>query len=178
MLAGLAGCGDEPTGKTDAPHGFDVPKGVHITTGGAKRRVGEKATVVYHIEQRAASAVTVKVTQVVQGTLRDFEFFNLPESVRTSTPYYVHVDVRNDGPSGLGGVAIPIFARTTHRVFPPNELVGEFRPCPTAALPPSFLPGATAPICLVFLVPQGEELKSIELQTAAQSDAVHFLVES
>lgn len=178
MLAALAGCGGEERPEPDVPDGFDVPRGVKITEGGAKRRVGQSATVVYHVEQRAASAVTVRVTDIVTGTLADFEFFNLPESVRSTTPFYVHVRVRNRGPSGLGGVALPIFARTSERVFPPNELVGNFRPCPQAALPTSFLPGAVANICLVFLVPQGEELKSVDLQTAAQSDAIHFLPET
>lgn len=175
LAAGLAGCGSEDKPETDVPEGFDVPRGVKITPGGAKRKVGDSATVVYHVEQRAASAVTVRVTRIVTGSLQDFEFFNLPESVRSSTPYYVHVKVRNRGPSGLGGVALPIFARTTKRVFPPNELVGNFRPCPTAALPASFLPGSATRICLVFLVPPGEQLKSVDLQTAAQSDAIHFL---
>jgi hypothetical protein len=177
MALALAGCGAEDEPRSDVPDGFDVPRGVKITHGGAKRRVGQKATVVYHIEQRAASAVTVQVTQIVTGTLSDFEFFNLPESVRSSTPFYVHVTVRNEGPSGLGGVALPIFARTSKRVFPPNELVGKFPPCPNAALPATFLPDASTAICLVFLVPEGEKLKSIDLQTAAQSDAIHFLPE-
>jgi hypothetical protein len=173
----LVGCGSEDEPRADVPDGFDVPKGVRITHGGATRRIGQKATVVYHIEQRAASAVTVEVTQVVTGSLSDFEFFNLPESVRSSTPFYVHISVRNEGPSGLGGVALPIYARTSKRVFPPNELVGKFPPCPKAALPASFLPDASATICLVFLVPSDEKLKSIDLQTAAQSDAIHFLPE-
>ena len=175
LASTLAACGSGPRPRTDVPEGFDVPRGVKITQGGAKRKVGDSATVVYHVEQRAASAVTVRVTSIITGSLQDFEFFNLPEAVRTSTPYYVHVKVRNRGPSGLGGVALPIFARTTKRVFPPNELVGNFRPCPTAALPSSFLPGSAARICLVFLVPQGEQLKSIDLQTASQNDAIHFM---
>jgi len=174
----LVGCGSDVEPTEDVPEGFDVPRGVHITHGGTKRRVGQNATVVYHIEQRAASAVTVGVTQIETGSLSDFEFFNLPESVRSSTPLYVHVKVRNEGPSGLGGVALPIFARTSKRVFPPNELGGSSPPCPNAALPASFLPGASTNICLVFLMPSGENLESIDLQTAAQSDAIHFLPES
>ena len=131
--ASLAGCQSKDSGappRSDVPKGFDVPHGVHVTKGGAKRYIGQPATVVYHIEQRAASAVTVQITDITVGSLNDFEFFNLPESVRKSTPYYVHIKVRNEGPSGLGGVALPIYARTSHSVFPPNELVGKFPPCP------------------------------------------------
>ena len=51
------------------PNGFEIPKGVRITDGGATRQLGKAATVIYQIEQRAASAVTVTVTEVVVGDL-------------------------------------------------------------------------------------------------------------
>jgi len=160
------------------PEGFDIPSGVHITDGGAKRQLGKPATVVYQIEQRAASAVTVTVTEVVVGDLaRDFRFFNLPEEVKSSTPLYVHIRVKNEGPSGMGGVALPILLRTTKdQVFPPNDLVGDFRPCPRSALPASFLAGTTAEICLVYLLPGGQTAKSVDVQTGEARDAIHFAV--
>ena len=175
---GLAGCQSDPESPPVVPDGFEIPKGVHITAGGTKREVGKPATVVYEVEQRAASAVTVTVTEVVAGDLaRDFQFFNLPEEVKTSTPVYVHVRVKNEGPSGLGGVALPILLRTAKgQVFPPNDLVGDFRPCPRSALPASFLAGATAEICLVYLLPKGQEAKSVDIQTGEARNAIHFEV--
>lgn len=177
-MLGLAACQSEPEPRPVVPDGFDVPKGVQITDGGSKRKIGKPATVVYEIEQRAASAVTVTVTRVERGDLeRDFEFFNLPEEVKSSTPLYVHLSVRNDGPSGLGGVALPVLLRTTKdRVFPPNDLVGDFRPCPNPALPASFLAGSTADLCLVFLLPKGHEAKSVDVQTGEPQDAIHYVV--
>ena len=174
----LAACRAEPEPRPVVPDGFDVPKGVRITDGGAKRQIGKPATVVYQIEQRAASAVTVSVTDVVVGNIAtDFRFFNLPEEVKSSTPLYVHVSVKNEGPSGMGGVALPILLRTTEdQVFPPNDVVGRFRPCPKAALPASFLPGARADICLVYLVPKGQEAESVDVQTGEPRNAIHFLV--
>ena len=65
----LAACQSGPTPRPVVPDGFDIPKGVRITDGGAKRELGKPATVVYQIEQRAASAVTMKVTEVVVGDL-------------------------------------------------------------------------------------------------------------
>lgn len=175
---GLAGCQSDPESRPVVPDGFEVPSGVRITDGGAKRQLGKPATVVYEIEQRAASAVTVTVTEVVVGDLaRDFRFFNLPEEVKTSTPIYVHARVKNEGPSGMGGVALPILLRTTKdQVFPPNDLVGDFRPCPKSALPASFLAGATAEICLVYLLPKGQEAESVDVQTGEPRDAIHFAV--
>lgn len=177
-MVALAGCQTDPDPRPVVPDGFDVPKGVRITDGGAKRQLGKPATVVYQIEQRAASAVTVTVTEVVVGDLaRDFRFFNLPKEVKTSTPLYVHVRVKNEGPSGLGGVALPILVRTTKdQVLPPNDLVGNFRPCPKAALPASFLAGATADICLVYLLPKGQTAESVDVQTGEPRDAIHFEV--
>ena len=173
-----AGCQADPEPRPVVPEGFEVPKGVRVTDGGAKREIGKPATVVYEIEQRAASAVTVTVTEVVTGDLvNDFRFFNLPEDLKTSTPLYVHARVKNEGPSGLGGVALPILLRTTtDKVFPPNDLVGNFRPCPKSALPASFLAGATANICLVYLLPEGEQAESVDVQTGEPRDAIHFVV--
>lgn len=178
VMVASAACQADPKPRDVVPEGFDVPKGVRITDGGAKRPVGKPATVVYQIEQRAASAVTVTVTDVVVGDLAgDFRFFNLPEEVKSSTPLYVHVRVKNEGPSGMGGVALPILLRTTKdQVFPPNDLVGNFRPCPKSALPASFLPGASASICLVYLVPEGQEAKSVDVQTGEPRDAIRFAV--
>jgi hypothetical protein len=178
MALVLSACQPEPTERSGVPEGFDVPKGVSITPAGSKRAIGRSATVVYQIEQRAASAITVVVSEVVQGDLaRDFQFFNLPDEVKGSTPLYVHLKVRNEGPSGLGGVALPIFLRTTtETVLPPNDVVGNFRPCPNPALPSSFLAGAKADLCLVFLVPKGSAAKSIDVQTGKPRDAIHFVV--
>lgn len=179
MLLVLSACQSEPTKRSGVPEGFDVPKGVKITDAGSNRSVGRSATVVYQIEQRAASAITIVVSEVVEGDLaRDFQFFNLPEEVKTSTPLYVHLRVRNDGPAGLGGLALPIFfLRTTAgTVLPPNDVVGNFRPCPNSALPGSFLAGSKADLCLVFLVPKGSTAKSLDIQTGKARDAIHFLI--
>ena len=175
-LVALTACQAEPQSRPVVPEGFDVPKGVRITDGGATREFGKPATVVYQIEQRAASAVTVTVTEMVVGNLtRDFRFFNLPDEVKSSTPLYVHVRVKNEGPSGLGGVALPVLLRTDkNQVLPSNDLVGDFRPCPKSALPASFLPGATADICFVYLMPEGHQAKSVDVQTAQPRDAIHF----
>lgn len=178
MVLALSACQSKPTQGSGVPEGFDVPKGVKITAGGSSRPLGRPATVVYQIEQRAASAVTVVVPKVDVGNLaRDFQFFNLPEEVRSSMPLYVHLNVRNEGPSGLGGVALPVFLRTTSgTVLPPNDVVGNFRPCPNPALPASFLAGKKAELCLVFLVPEGSTAKSVDIQTGKPRDAIHFLI--
>jgi hypothetical protein len=179
LLVLLAACsGDKPESKSrsDVPKGFDVPAGVTITEGGSTVRLGRPATAVYRVEERAASAVTVTVTDVKKGDIdKDFTFFSLDDSLKSATPYYVRLTVVNEGPTGLGGVTIPVLAHTaSNTVFPPNELVGTFRPCPNPTLPESFLEGAKADLCLVYLLPKGERLQTIDLQTGTEADAIHW----
>ncbi len=179
LLVLVAACsGDEPapTPRSDVPKGFDVPAGVTITKGGSTLRLGTPASVVYAVGEGAASAVTVTVNEVRPGDIKkDFTFFSLDDKLKSATPYYVRLSVVNNGPSGLGGVAIPVLAHTrSNTVFPPNELVGDFRPCPNPALPESFLQGSKADLCLVFLLPKGEKLQTIDLQPGKEADAIHW----
>ena len=125
------------------PKGFDVPAGVTITKGGSTLELGKSASVVYQVEEGAASAVTVTVNEVKKGDIKkDFTFFSLDEKRSPRRRTTCGSAVVNNGPSGLGGVAIPVLAHTrSNTVFPPNELVGTFKPCPNPALPESFLEG-------------------------------------
>lgn len=174
----LAGCSSSEPDATPAttaavPKGFDVPSGVTITKGGTTVAVGAPATVVYQPGDRGTSAVTVTVAEVKKGSMKDFRFFSLDEQTKRSSPYYVRVSVKNEGPAGLGGGALPIFALdSTNTNLPANDIVGTFKPCPTPTLPASFLPGATAELCLVYLVPEGRTLTAISLQTGTTQDAI------
>ncbi len=180
LLLVLSACSSgndpQPKPRTDVPKGFSVPPGVTITDPGSTLRLHTAASVVYTVGEKAASAITVAINQVTQGDIeKDFTFFSLDEGLRDSTPYYVRLSVMNNGPSGLGGVAIPVLAHTrSNTVFPPSEMVGTFKPCPTPALPKSFLEGSKANLCLVFLLPKGEKLQTIDLQTGKERDAIHW----
>jgi len=178
LLVVLAGCGSDPEEKPrdDVPKGFEVPAGVTITEGGSTVELGQPASVVYRVEERAASAVTVAVTKVRTGDVeKDFTFFSLDDRMKSSTPLYVDVSITNEGPSGLGGVSVPVLAHTTsNTVYPPSELVGEFEPCPNPTLPKSFLEGSEADLCLLFMLPKGEKLQTIDLRTGSEADAIHW----
>lgn len=157
------------------PSGFEVPDGVELTPGGTELTIGEPGTVVLDLGGTASSAITVEVTDVTVGTMRDFRFFSLDDAVRSSTPYYVSATVTNEGPAGLGGVSIPLLAHSdADTVYPASELVGTFEPCPTATVPESFLAGSSAELCLVFLLPEGESLRTVDLQPGEASDAVRW----
>lgn len=162
-----------PSSSTVTPRGFDVPDGVTLTPGGTTLKVGRPATVVYRAGDSAASAVTVTVTAVTPGSMKDFRFFSLDAATKKSSPLYVSVAVTNDGPAGLGGGALPLFALDSSTTnVPASDIVGTFKPCSDPTLPASFLPGSTAVLCLVYLLPEGRTLTSINLQTGATKDAI------
>lgn len=174
-----ASCSSSPSKVKDegvrVPKGFDLPAGVTLTKGGTKLTEDASASVVYQVGARAASAITVTVTSVRKGNIKDFKFFSLDEASKASSPFYVSVTVKNEGPAGVGGGALPMFAHdSSNTVFPPNELVGTFKPCPKPGLPKSFLPGSTAKLCLVYLVPKGRSLQSVDLRTGSAQDAISW----
>lgn len=175
-LAALAACGGSDAKKDEAvpvPKGFDVPAGVTLTKGGTVLTEDKSASVIYQVGSAAASAITVTVTQVKKGDIKDFRFFSLDDETKQASPFYVNVTVKNEGPAGLGGAALPIYAHdSSNTIFPPNELVGKFKPCPNPSLPKTFLPGSSADLCLVYLVPKGKALQSVDLQTGSAKDAI------
>lgn len=175
----LAGCSSGSDGKAAAtpsptvPKGFEVPAGATLTKGGAKLGQDDSATVVYQVGDKAASAVTVRIAEVKKGSIKDFAFFSLDDATKKATPFYVTVEVKNEGPAGLGGGALPIYAHDDSNTnLQASDIVGTFKPCQKSKLPPSFLPGATAKLCLVYLVPKGRALVSIDLQTGSAKDAI------
>ena len=172
----VGACGSDAEKDDDTvpvPKGFDVPAGVTLTKGGTTLSEDQSASVIYQVGSAAASGITVTVTSVAKGDIKDFTFFSLDAETKQASPFYVSVTVKNEGPAGLGGAALPIYAHdSSNTIFPPNELVGDFKPCPNPALPKSFLPGASAELCLVYLVPKGKALQSVDLQTGSSKDAI------
>lgn len=175
LLAGCGGGDEQEEPEPDVPAGFDVPEGVTLTEPDTALDVGASGTVVIDLGGGAASATTVEVSEVIKGRMRDFRFFSLDEQTKKSTPYYVQAAVTNEGPAGLGGVSLPLLAHTdADTLYPASELVGEFEKCPDPTIPENFLPGESADVCLIFLVPEGEGLETIDLQPGEPADAVRW----
>ncbi|MCW2769138.1 MAG: hypothetical protein JWR27_571 [Aeromicrobium sp.] len=176
----VAGCSSDSSdaGATDTaavPKGFDVPDGVALTKGGTTLAVGTAGTVVYEGASNATSAVAVAVTRIRKGSIKDFRFFSLDAAAKASTPYYVRATVRNEGPAGLGGATLPIYAHDDANTnIPANPIVGSFEPCQPTKLPASFLPDATAKVCLVYLIPKGQKLESVVLRPGTTQDAISW----
>lgn len=167
LAAGACGKAEKKADTPAVPKGFQIPAGVTLTKGGAELGIGRVAAVIYQVADKTRSVVTISVDKVAKGDIaKDFRFFSLDDAAKASTPYYVTATVKNIGPAGLGGAPLPLYAHdSTNTISPPNELVGEFDPCPNGTLPKSFLPSATATVCLVYLIPKGATLRTIDLQT-------------
>ena len=176
LLLVIGGCSEpERVATVAVPKGFDVPAGVTLTKGGTKLIKGNPASVIYQVADTTRSVITVAVTAVEKGNIKDFKFFSLDDSAKLSTPFYVTATVTNVGPAGIGLAPVPLYAHDSNNTISlPNELVGDFKPCPLGALPKSFLPGATAKVCLVYLVSKGATLVSVDLQTADQKDPISW----
>lgn len=173
----LAGCGSQDSAEPEAtvPDGFEAPAGVDLTPAGTELAVGKPATVVFETGDGAASAITATPKKVTRGDMKDFEFFSLDEASKRSTPYYVTATVTNDGPAGLGGLGAPFVAHDdSDMIVAPNVINGEFDPCQDGQLPAKFLPGDTAELCMVFLVPEGRKLVSIDAVSSDPATAVHW----
>lgn len=176
VMAALVGCGNETKPyEVPVPKGFEVPAGVTLTEGGTKLVKGDSASAVYQIADQTRSAITVSVTKVTKGDMADFTMFSLDEKSKLATPYYVNATLRNEGPAGLGGTSVPLFAHdSSNSITPPNEIVGNFLPCPNQLLPKSLLPKASAKVCLVYLVFEKTTLVSIDLQTSDMDEPVSW----
>lgn len=173
LVAGGCSSAQKKQVEDPVPKGFELPAGVTLTDGGTVLTKGKPATAIYQIADKTRSAVTVSVVSITKGNIGDFRFFSLDAAAKASTPYYVVASMQNLGPAGLGGAPVPLYAHdSTNTIAPPNQLVGDFAPCPRGTLPKSFLPNATAKVCLVYLLPKGSSLVSIDLQTADLKDPI------
>lgn len=178
-LAGVAGCGDSSTDSPEHPSAspsIDIPSDVTVTEAGTTLSSDESASIVWDAGANATSVITVRVKKVKRGKIKDFRFFSLTDEQKDATPYYVHLNVVNEGPAGLGGKVPPIQLRNGDDASRPNPINGKLKPCQTRKLPKSFLPDDKADVCLVYLT--HEKPKRIELQGQPGVEAVHWKVPS
>jgi hypothetical protein len=175
VLAGCGGSDDSATPAASTPSGFEVPAGVELTPDETVLEVGEPATTVLEVGDGAASVITATATKITKGDIKDFRFFSLDEASKASTPYYVRATVTNEGPAGLGGIGAPFVAHDdTDMIVAPNVINGEFEPCQGGTLPESFLAGDSAKMCMVFLIPEGRKLSTIDVRSEKPATAVRW----
>lgn len=161
----------------DENGGLAVPDGVKLTEAGNVLDVGESATVAYPDDSEDATALTVTVQEIEKGDIADFALFSLNDEDAKSTPYYVRLQVVNEGPGTPGSASLLVFARPDGRtLLTPNSIVGTFDQCPSSPIPEDLKAGDSAEQCLVYLVGEHGSLESVDLQPGEEADSIRWKV--
>lgn len=159
----LAGCGSsggsaEPTTsplpKASEQTAVPVPSGVTLTEYGTALKFGQPATVAYAPNDKRRTVLELTVDSVVKGSIADFASYTLEDRTKQSTPYYVHVTVRNVGDGDVGQTPIPLYLVDNRNILiAASTPGGVFPKCPATPLPVTFAPQAHLTGCLLYLAP-------------------------
>ena len=150
-----------------------VPSGVTLTDAGTKLSFGQTATVPYEPNDKRASVLALTVTGATRAKLKDFSAYVLDKRTKASTPYYVHVKVKNVGTGDVGGTDVPLWAVNQQNVLiHSSSFTNSFTKCPSPTLPARFGPSATMTTCLVYLVPDGGTMTSVSFRPLQAFDPI------
>jgi len=184
LLAGCSGS-DEPdaSGSSESPSGsasaspyFPVPDGVTLTPQGTHLSVGDQAVVAYEPRQDEVGVLDLTVTKLERTTTKKtLSAWQLTDAQQKSTPYFVHVTVKNVGESDLGGRRVPLYAvNEDNLLLESTPFASSFEACPSTALPAKFGPGAEADVCLVYLAPDHGSLEAVSFRPEETFDPIYW----
>ncbi|WP_156388700.1 MULTISPECIES: hypothetical protein [unclassified Nocardioides] len=170
----LAGCGggdddkDNKDSKDDSSQSSDgssTPEDDGLTDPGSALELGEPATFKWQATAKVSGQAEVTVTRIDKAPIKAFSGFKLSDAMKKSTPYYVHLRVKNAGTSNLGGFEPPVFLDNGSSILYPAAHISGFAPCADRLLPKKFGPNAKpASLCMVFLAPAKTELRTVALR--------------
>ena len=140
---------------------------------GDELALGESAPLKWDPKEDLQGDVDVTVERIDRSTMKDFAAFKLDRAMKASTPYYVHVKVKNNAATNLAGVELPIFLDNGSDVlFPSARITSSFKPCPSQPLPEKFTKGKKADVCLVFLAAPKTKLEAIAMRPTEQTEPI------
>jgi hypothetical protein len=160
---------------TDGASGYPpVPSGVTLTSQGTALQVGQSATVAWQPSQKVVGVLDVTVTALHSTTFdKSFSGWELDDVTKANAPYFVTATVRNAGESDLGGVAVPLYgAAATGALVEASTFATDFKPCAPGVLPTPFPAGASADVCLVYLVPSAGALEGVSFRPTESFDPI------
>jgi hypothetical protein len=138
-----------------------VPGGVKLTPQGTKLKLPQTATVAWRPTQKRVGVADLGVTRIDKVPISAFHAFRLDPVTKNSTPYYVHVKVKNIGRSNLSHVPIPLYVLEHNTLLEPSTFEAVFPACPSRPLPSGFTHGKTTTACLVYFVPRHGTLDAV-----------------
>ena len=162
LAVGCSADSDPAPRATEGTHtATTAPDGT--TLAGTRLRLGRPALIHWAPDRVHSSTVSVRVTRVRRGTIADLDQFQLPDSVRSSSVYYVSATVTNAGRGDLGGAQVELFGQVSDDlVVQPVDFGSTFARCDLTPLPVRFGPGARARVCAVLLAPKHGRLRAVE----------------
>jgi hypothetical protein len=148
-------------------------EGVTLTAQGSRLRLGQSARVSWEPDQHTVGVLGLQVTSVQRVPISAFSDWRLDRATRRSTPYYVHVAVRNLGHSNLSGQPVPLYLLDRRDVLhQASTFQAQYRPCPSRPLPRKFTHGKRTTACLVYFVPDHGGLAAISFRPSQDFDAI------
>lgn len=185
LAAGLTGCSGSdgtpsgtgsttPAGTASASAYLPVPDGVELTPPGTQLSVGDHAVVAYEPRQDEVGALDLDVTKLEKASIKPtFSAWQLSSDQKSSTPYFVHVRVKNVGDTDLGGRRVPLYVVDDQNVLlESTPFASSFAPCPSTPLPATFKPGDATDVCLVYLAPKHGRLTAVSFRPEETFDPI------
>lgn len=148
--------------------------GVTLTAPGKALQVGQTATVAWQPAQRVTGVLGLTVTALERTSFdQSFRGWELDDATKSNAPYFVTATVRNDGTSDLGGRPVPLYGlAASGALVEASSFATDFKPCRPSVLPTPFPAGASAQVCLVFLIPNGGALDGVSFRPSQAFDPI------
>lgn len=170
---GEAGEEPSPTTSPSPTSTVPVPSGVSLTEPGSELGFGDSGTVIFEANQNRGSVLELTVKKAVRGSVKDLSSFILDEYTRSSTPYYVSVNVTNVGEGDVGGVPVPLWGVDgDNTLLPAATFTTNFAKCRSEPLPKTFPADASLDTCLVFLAPEKGTLTGVSFRPTQQFNPI------
>ena len=152
---------------------LDVPDGVELTAQGSELDFGDTATVAFEPRQDRVAALDLTVQSIEKATFKLFVGWKLSDETLSTTPYFVHVKVKNVGDTDLGGERVPVYGVDgDNKLIEYSTFASSFKPCPSPLLPKKFATGDTLKTCLVYLAPDKGKLTAAEFRPVEEFNPI------
>ena len=175
LLLALAACSGGDAEESSAPDtGFEVPAGLTLSEPGTEKQVRESVAVAYpSADDEAGTALALGVARVTKAPRRDLSLFTVPEGMQ---PYYVRVVMGNRGPATAEfPEGPPWWLHLAGDVLvPPTATPAGLTACRAPKVGASLAAGQSAKGCLLFFVPRGTAVESVDFQPGDVTTAVRW----
>ncbi len=164
--------GGTSSAAADEPY-LPVPDGGELTAQGSELAFGDEATVAYEPRQDEVGVLDVKVTRIEKASFKLFVGWKLKPETRSTTPYFVHLKVKNRGETDLGGLRVPVYAVDgENRLVDYSTFESAFKLCPSEFFPKKFEKGDSIDTCLVYLAPDKGEVTAASFRPEEEFDPI------